>query len=168
MEITIRAFEESDIQKKVEWINNPENNAFLHYDIPITVSGTKKWFNSHIGDKNRYDAVILADGTPVGTIGLLNIDYKSMKAEFYIAMGETEYKRKGIAKQAGFLIIKYAFDHYGLNKVYLFTESENIPAQKLFESLGFIKEGYLRQDIISHGIYVDRVAYGLIKEDWDK
>lgn len=166
MEIRIRAFEETDITKKVEWINDPDNNAFLHYDIPITVSGTKKWFDSHRGDRNRFDAVIVVDDTPVGTIGLLNIDDKSSKAEFYIAMGEKEYKGKGIAKQAGKLILQYAFQELGLNKVYLFTESENIPAQKLFESLGFLKEGYLRQDILSHGKYADRIVYGFLREDW--
>lgn len=39
MEIRIRQFERADIPKKVEWINNPENNQFLHYDIPISIEG---------------------------------------------------------------------------------------------------------------------------------
>ena len=166
MEVTIRKFDRSDIPKKVEWINNPENNQFLHYDIPICVENTEKWFDSHDGDDTRYDAVILADGIPVGTIGLLAIDKKNSKAEFYIAMGETEYKGKGIAKQASILILEYGFKILGLNKIYLFTEIENLLAQKLFEKVGFSKEGVLRQDIISHGSFVDRIAYGFLREDW--
>ena len=66
MEVSIRRFEKTDIPKKVEWINNPENNQFLHYDIPISVESTEKWFDSHAGDDTRYDAVIEADGVPVG------------------------------------------------------------------------------------------------------
>lgn len=166
MEVTIRKFDRSDIPKKVEWINNPENNQFLHYDIPICVENTEKWFDSHDGDDTRYDAVILADGIPVGTIGLLAIDKKNSKAEFYIAMGETEYKGKGIAKQASILILEYGFKILGLNKIYLFTEIKNLLAQKLFEKVGFSKEGVLRQDIISHGSFVDRIAYGFLREDW--
>lgn len=166
--ISIRKFEKADIPKKVEWINNPENNQFLHYDIPISITGTEKWFDSHVNDTNRFDAVMEADGVPVGTIGLLSIDRKNSKAEYYVAMGETSYKGKGVAKEASRLILQYGFEELGLNRVYLYTEIDNISAQKLFERVGFTKEGVIRQDIVSHGKYVDRVAYGYLKEDWDK
>ena len=168
VKISIRKFERNDIPKKVEWINNPENNQFLHYNIPISVSGTEEWFDSHIDDADRYDAVMEADGVPVGTIGLLSIDRKNCKAEYYIAMGETDYKGKGVAKEASRLILQYGFEELGLNRIYLFTEIENIVAQKLFEKVGFTREGLIRQDIISHGKYVDRVVYGYLKEDWNK
>jgi diamine N-acetyltransferase len=168
VEITIRKFERTDIPKKVEWVNNPENNQFLHYDIPICVEKTERWFDSHLGEDTRYDAVIGADGVPVGTIGLLSIDRKDSKAEYYIAMGETAYKGKGVAKAASRLILQYGFEKLGLNRIYLFTEVENVGAQKLFEAVGFVKEGLIRQDIISHGRFVDRFAYGFLKEDWSK
>lgn len=166
MEVTIRKFKRDDIPKKVEWINNPDNNQYLHYDIPITISGTEKWFSSHEGETNRYDAVIEADGIPVGTIGLLEIDYINSKAEYYIAMGETAYKGKGVAKEATKLILEYGFDKINLNRIYLYTEVGNIDAQKLFERIGFMQEGLLRQDVLSHGKYTDRFAYGLLREEW--
>ena len=168
MEIRIRKFERTDIPKKVEWINNPENNQFLHYDIPISVEGTERWYDSHLGEDTRYDAVIEADSIPVGTIGLLSIDRKNSKAEYYIAMGEPVYKGKGVAKEASMLILKYGFEVLGLNRIYLFTEIENLAAQKLFEKVGFVKEGIIRQDIVSHGKYVDRIAYSYLREDWNK
>lgn len=164
MKVTLRRFERSDIPKKVEWINNPENNRFLHYDLPLSVEKTEKWFDSHTGDSTRYDAVIEADGVPVGTIGLLSIDRENGKAEYYIAMGETVYKGRGIAKKASKLILKYGFEVLGLNRIYLYTEVENIAAQKLFEKVGFEKEGTLRQDIFSRGQFKDRFAYGCLRE----
>ena len=168
MEVSIRRFEKTDIPKKVEWINNPENNQFLHYDIPISVESTEKWFDSHAGDDTRYDAVIEADGVPVGIIGLLEIDRKNSKAEYYVTIGETSYKGKGVAKAASRLILEYGFETIGLNRIYLFTEIENVAAQKLFERLGFVREGVMRQDIVSRGKYVDRIVYGFLKEDWDR
>ena len=98
--IRIRKFEKRDIPKKVEWINNPENNRFLHYDIPLSVEKTEQWFDRHFGEDSRFDAVIEVNGIPIGTIGLLNIDKKNNKAEYYIAMGETSYKGKGFAREA--------------------------------------------------------------------
>ena len=164
--ITIRKFEKSDIPKKVEWINNPANNRFLHYNIPLSIEGTERWFDSHQGETTRYDAVIEADGVPVGTIGLLSIDRKNSKAEYYIAMGETSYKGKGVAKEASRLILSYGFEELGLNRIYLFTEVDNIAAQKLFERVGFKREGILKQDVYSHGAFADRIAYGILKEEW--
>ena len=168
MEVALRKFERTDIPRKVEWINNPENNQYLHYDIPISIEGTEKWFDSHAADTTRYDAVIEVDSIPVGTIGLLSIDRKNRKAEYYIAMGEPAYKGKGVAKEATRLILAYGFETLGLNRIYLFTESENIAAQRLFEKAGFVKEGIIRQDIVSHGRLVDRFAYGLLREDWNR
>ncbi len=168
MNIQIRKFYRTDIPKKVEWINNPENNQFLHYDIPLSIEKTEIWFDSHLGDTTRYDAVIEVDGVPVGTIGLLNIDYKNSKAEYYIAMGETIFKGKGVAKQASKLLLKYGFEELELNRIFLFTEIDNTGAQKLFEQIGFIKEGILKQDIFSRGKYVDRYTYGYLKKDWEK
>ena len=166
MKIAIRKFERKDIPKKVEWINNLENNQFLHYDIPLCVEKTEKWFDSHFGDMSRYDAIIEADGVAVGTIGLLNIDNKNSKAEYYVAMGETTFKGKGIAKKASYLILEYGFNKLKLNRIYLYTETENVLAQRLFESVGFIKEGCLKADILSHGSFVDRFVYGCLKDTW--
>lgn len=168
MKVTIRKFEKTDIPKKVEWINNPENNQFLHYDIPLSVEKTEKWFDSHKTDNNRFDAVIEVEGVPVGTIGLLDIDRKNSKAEYYIALGETAYKGRGVATEASDLILEYGFCEIGLNRIFLYTEVENTAAQKLFEKIGFTREGCIRQDITSHGRFADRYCYGLLKEEWKR
>ena len=54
MKISIRKFESKDIPKKVEWINNSENNKYLHYDIPLKIEKTEKLDLKKI--KNRTDA----------------------------------------------------------------------------------------------------------------
>ena len=106
MTVTIRPFEKEDIPKKVEWINNPENNQFLHYDIPLEIGRTEQWFENIKGRTDRFDATIVVDGVPCGTIGLLEIDYKNSKAEYYIAMGEVSLKEKGVSTQASRLILR--------------------------------------------------------------
>ena len=163
MQIRIRKFVEKDIPMKVGWVNDPANNTFLHYDIPLEISRTKLWYTNISKQTNRYDCVIEANNIPVGLIGLLSIDKKNSKAEYYILIGNTFYKGKGIAEEASRQIIDYGFYHLGLNRIYLYTETNNIAAQKLFEKIGFIKEGCLQQDIFSHGNFVDRYVYGLVK-----
>ncbi len=168
MQIEIRKFEAADIPKKVEWINNPENNQFLHYDLPLEVEKTQVWFSRVQDRTDRYDGVILADGVPCGTIGLLNIDMRNRKAEYYIAMGETSLKGKGVSTEATRQMLRYAFEELGLNRVYLYTETENIPAQRLFEKTGFVREGQIREDLFSRGRFVDRFVYGICRDDYVK
>ena len=168
MVVKIRKFEHSDIPRKVEWINNPMNNKFLHYDLPLSIERTEKWFESHRGDTTRFDAVIEVDGVPTGTIGLLNIDHQNGKAELYIALGVEANKGKGVGTAASKLMLKYGFMTLGLHRIYLYTETGNLPAQRMFERIGFLKEGLLRQDVVSHGHIADRYVYAILKEDWNE
>lgn len=162
-DVSLRLFEERDIPKKVEWINNPENNQHLHYDIPLCVENTRKWFYGK-DNTRRLDYVIEYSGVPVGLIGLLAIDHGSHKAEFYISMGEPGYKRRGIAAEAAQLLVEFGFRHLHLHKIYLNTDGENYPAHSLFEKVGFVREGYFVDDMIHRGRYIDRVRYAIFSE----
>lgn len=164
--VSIRRFEEKDIPNKVKWINDPKNNQYLHYDLPLTEEGTKVWFLKIKDLTDRYDAVIEYDGAPVGIIGLLNI--KNGKAEYYITMGEADFKGKGIAKRATLLLLNYAFIERKLSEIYLYTEVDNIPAQKLFEKCGFIKGEIFKDSAVNRGKSVDRYYYSVLSSDWRK
>ncbi len=162
--IALRKFDAQDIEKKVEWINNPQNNKYLHYDLPLQVDKTAQWFERVKDSESRLDAVILHKDVAVGLVGLLNIDNKNKKAEFYICVGEDSARGCGVAKRASMLLLDYAFNELHLNRVYLYTEQENIPAQKLFEKLGFRKEGLIEHDLIYNARFVNRYMYGLLEE----
>ena len=168
MRVTIRRFCREDIPDKVRWINDPENHRFLHYDLPLTIDKTEQWYGRASKDHSRYDAVIEADGVPCGLIGLLSIDHKNKKAEFYVTLGEAEYRGRGIACEATVLLLHYAFGTLDLNRIYLYTETENISAQKLFERAGFLREGCLRNDLLFRCAYKDRFIYGICRDDYNK
>ena len=163
MSVTLRKFEKSDIPKKIEWINNPANNRFLHYELPLEYDKTLRWFEKNQYREDRYDTVVEVDGVPVGLIGLLSIDRNNGTAEYYISMGETDYMRRGIAYRASRMLLDHAFDTLQLNRVYLYTEVENRDAQRLFACLGFVPEALLENNVLSHGVYVDRYRYGMTR-----
>jgi len=163
--VAIRKFDFADVDLKVKWINDEKNNKYLHYALPLYADKTTEWWERTKDADGRLDLTILYNDEPVGLIGLLGIDRVNKKAEYYVCLGEHSCKGKGVAKTASRLLVRYAFEELGLNKVYLYTEEENIPAQKLFESLGFRKEGLLIDDLIYNGRKVNRYVYGLLKEE---
>lgn len=164
--VSIRKFNEKDINNKIKWINDSDNNKFLHYDLPLEYSKTLNWYNNNKDNTNRYDAVIEFENIPVGLIGLLNIDKKNLKAEYYIVIGEKQYKGLGIAKKATLLLLEYAFNELKLNKIYLYTEIDNISAQKLFEKIGMSREGLLKSDLFYNNKFVDRYIYSISCEEY--
>lgn len=166
MDIVIRKFEKKDILNKIRWINDKNNNQYLHYDLPLEYDKTLSWFINNRDRNDRFDAVVEADGIPVGLIGLLSIDRKNSKAEYYIMLGEARYKGKGVAKLASEILLKHAFEKLEINRVYLFTEIENTRAQKLFEKIGFKKEGLLKKDIKNGNKFVDRYIYGICRNGY--
>lgn len=164
MKVTLRKFEERDIKNKVRWINDSMNNQYLHYELPLEEEKTKQWYGKIKNRTDRYDAVIECDGKAVGVIGLLEI--KNGQAEYYVTLGETEYKGKGIAKSATFLLLDYAFTILKLRMVYLYTETANRGAQRLFEKCGFIKRGIEKKSAVNRGKYVDRFQYRITAFDY--
>ena len=164
MEVTLRKFDIDDIPNKLKWINDNENNEYLHYNIPLNIEDTTNWYNSNINNENRHDMIIQCDGVPVGVIGIINISKK--KGEYYITLGEKEYKRKGVSYEATKQILDYAFDELGLEKVWLCVDDLNLPAKKLYEKIGFKQEGLLRKDIYFKNKMIDRCMYGIVKDEW--
>lgn len=167
MKVNIRKFSKDDIENKISWINDSKNNAFLHYELPLEYEKTLKWYERTKDSADRYDAVICVENEPVGLIGLLSIEKNVQKSEYYIVMGNHRFKGKGIALKATQLILEYAFNVLRLNKIYLFTEIDNIPAQKLFEKVGFEKEGLHVDDTLNNGKLVSRYSYAITKKIFD-
>ncbi|MBR0431279.1 GNAT family N-acetyltransferase [Candidatus Saccharibacteria bacterium] len=164
-QIAIRNFLKKDIPLKVEMINKKDNNKFLHYDLPLKEEKTLAWFENAKNDTSRLDLTILYDDKIAGMIGLLNIDKRNKKAEYYICVDKA-FSGKGIGTIASNLLFEYAFDKMKLNKIYLFTEKNNIIAQRLFEKLGFRKEGLLKDDMIYNDKLINRFAYGLCRDEY--
>ena len=164
--ITIRPFKEKDVANKVKWINDSENNTFLHYNIPLDYDQTLMWYRKNKTNPSRHDMIMEYDGVPVGVIGIINIDKK--KGEYYVTLGNNDYRRKGISYEATKQLIDKAFQEFGLEKVWLCVDADNFPARKLYEKVGFRQEGTLKKDIFFKGQMVDRCMYGIIKEEWIK
>ena len=164
--VKIRKFSSEDIENKVRWINNPDNNEYLHYNIPLNSKDTLMWYEKNKDNTNRYDMIIEYNKIPVGVIGIINIDKK--KGEYYITLGESKYKRKGISYEATKLILDYAFNELKLEKVWLCVDEKNAAARHLYEKVGFIQEGFLRKDIYFKGEMINRCMYGILRAEWVK
>ena len=62
--------------------------------------------------------------------------------------------------------MQYAFQQLNIRKILLTVYASNIGAIKVYEKLGFINEGTLRQHIWSNGTYIDKHYMGLFSSEF--
>lgn len=169
-DIYIKPISKGDITDKVRWYNDEEVSEFLHYEEKFTIKKSLSWLEKVENDSSRYEYIIQLKNngifTNVGIVGLFNLDLKNKKAGFYITIGEKEFQGKGIAKKATIYFLKDSFKKFDLEKIYLYTDNDNITAQKLYEKVGFVKEGLLRKELFYKNKFIDRCYYGILRREF--
>ncbi|MWV45619.1 GNAT family N-acetyltransferase [Paenibacillus sp. HJL G12] len=78
------------------------------------------------------------------------------------------YWGEGYMREAMQLVIAYAFTDMGLNRIEALTDPRNLRAGRLFRSLGFQREGLLRQYRHTDNGFVDADMNALLRDDWKK
>ncbi|MFQ5453936.1 MAG: GNAT family N-acetyltransferase [Candidatus Zixiibacteriota bacterium] len=104
------------------------------------------------------------DKRPVGKITFFNYNTLNRSAELGILIDPDEHKN-GYAKDAMKVLIKYLFRYRDLNKVYCQTAEFNSASIKLLESLGFEKDGTLRDHHFYDGEFHSDFIYSLVRFD---
>ena len=65
-------------------------------------------------------------------------------------------------------MINYIFSVHDMNKIYTQVRLGHERNLRLNESIGFVKEGVLRQHIYNRGEFKDVVVQGVLKEEFYK
>ena len=103
----------------------------------------------------------------VGCIGLHHVDFEHKNTEIGYWLG-SKYWNQGIMTEAGKLVLNFAFKKLKLHRVWGDAFSNNLASQKVFEKLGFKKEGFRRQVCWRFGRWKDDVCFGLLAEEFLK
>lgn len=106
--------------------------------------------------------------TYIGTCKLDKISIADRSVEIGIMIGENSAHGKGIGKITYYLLLEYAFEVLGMNRVWGTCFADNIGSQKLFESVGFSLEGKSREAIFRKGNYIDNLQYSILKSEYIK
>lgn len=163
----VRNLAESDLQLRVSWMNNEKVYSSMHFDIPVVMENTLKWYRNNLGSDKRADLTFEEDGGIVAFGGLTGINREVNKAELYIFVNPNAQKG-GIGTKATMLLCKYGFDELGLNKIYLETNEDNLAARRVYEKCGFVLEGTHREEYkTAGGFMLSRMYYGLLKSEFN-
>jgi RimJ/RimL family protein N-acetyltransferase len=165
--IWLRAFEAYDVDALYQFRNA--------HSVVMNLGGFSKgysrrsvaeWIDAH---SNRTDEVLWAIALKdsdrcIGHVGLYGLDHRVRKAEFGIAIEESQW-RKGFGLRATKAVLEYGFNELNLNKIHLTVLATNTPAVMLYERMGFQKDGVLREEQFRGGRYVDALILSLLSRE---
>ncbi|MDI6787718.1 MAG: UDP-4-amino-4,6-dideoxy-N-acetyl-beta-L-altrosamine N-acetyltransferase [Planctomycetota bacterium] len=168
--IRLRAVEEKDLPKIVEWRNKPEIYQYFYEYEPLSNAQQKIWFEKFLkNESEKYFIIETTAGKAIGTVGLTHIDWRNRKCEWgRFLIGEKKHQGKGYGKEAVALILKYVFEHLNMHKLYCDLFASNQKVISLYKSSGFEIEGTLRKHVFKNGDYQDVVMMGMLKEEYIK
>lgn len=165
MNIKFRSIRRSDIPNYVKWLNNPKANEFIGDGIRVSIKSATQWFNNYSKDRNKKFYIISDRKKAIGFMGLKNISKRNKNAELFICIGDDDYRGKGVGKKAIKWLTNYGFNRLKLHKINLGVFKENVPAVKLYESLGFKTEGIMRDDAFFHGQFHDMLSMAIFNKN---
>jgi len=86
--------------------------------------------------------------------------------EIGFGVPELEARGKGYGKEGVALLVDYLFSGYPTERISAFTDMENIPSQRLMESIGFQREGVIRKGYFREGAWHDMAMYGILRSEF--
>lgn len=168
--VYLRPPERTDVPLFVAWFNDA--NVLRHLDMraPMSVAMEEGWFDRMLGTegKTNYHFVIclIADGRPIGTAGLHDIQERTGKAEFGIAIGETDEWGKGYGTDALNAICDFGFGELRLERIELRVYAENERGRRAYCKAGFLHEGTLRRAHFARGQHQDVDVMSQLRDEW--
>jgi RimJ/RimL family protein N-acetyltransferase len=147
--VKLRALTLNDIEKTLTWHNQEDiSDLYMGHPFPVNIEMERKWYEK-----------ILTTNFPITVFGIAHIETQNLigitllkdinminrAAEFSIFIGDKKFRGKGFSIEATLETLSFGFNKIGLNRISLKVREDNKIAIKLYENVGFQREGLLRQ-----------------------
>lgn len=151
-----------DKDKIFHWMQNPHLRKMIGTRACPTEAGHSVWFQRKCEDTSNEFLMLTYEGESVGIIGTNVIDTYHRNAEIYLYIGDDTHRGKGIGSAGIQLLLQYLQEKHGIHKVYARIFSFNMPSVRLFESVGFTREGVQKEHVWTEEGFYDLLLYGYI------
>ena len=121
-------------------------------------------------NKTRYYFIIFdkKKNAYAGSTGFLNISNADSRVEIGATWIDKDFQRTGLNRNCKFLLLSYAFEELGAERVELKTDERNTTSRNAIEKIGGKFEGILRSHTLMHdGYRRNTVYYGILKNEWE-
>ncbi len=164
----LRPVEHKDQTNLVAWRNQPHVADGLFSYRPLSLADQERWFASYQGRQDEMLLIIeLNDGTPIGTVGFTNLDFKNQSAEYgRLMIGDPTYLGQGYAREATLVAMDYAFLELNMHRQYSRILATNQASITTMRHCHMEVEGCAHEAHFAHGMFVDILTLSVLREPY--
>ncbi len=174
LEVGLRPLGYGDREAVQRWLSDPYITQLTFVvtgpdsspSIPFSAAASDNYLNMLISDQSRRTFAIEVNDRHVGNVGLKEYGTGNAYSEFFVEIGEAEYRGKGVGKAAIAALMDHALEVLGLSEVRLEVLEFNSVAIHVYEQLGFIKTHRTGWHYDRKGQYWQVWGMTLSKERW--
>jgi diamine N-acetyltransferase len=168
--IYLRPAERSDVEAFVRWFADADVTRYLKARAPFSQAMEERWFDQMLEKQGKSDyhfvICLVADGRPIGTAGLHQLDLENGSAAFGISIGEKGEWNKGYGTETLQAISDFGFGQLRLERIWLEVYAPNKAGQRAYQKAGFRHEGALRNAHFANGEHTDVLLMALLRDEW--
>ena len=170
--IVLEPFTRDDFARLLSWV--PDEVAMFRwagsiFEWPLTESQLEAYVTptaEHPPTRLIWRALDAASGEAVGHVELNAIDRRQRSTTLSRVLIGPPYRGRGLSRAMVAAVLPVAFDDLGLHRVDLRVFEDNEPARRCYESLGFVREGLLREVRIVGGDFLSTIVMSLLEDEW--
>lgn len=170
MRITFRELQRADLSAINRWRNDEEVVRHLGANFAfIATEVDDRWYDAYLAGRDRAVRLAVVDddaGRTVGAVYLTDIHRINRSAEFGILIGERDCWSRGVGTAATQRMLAHGFDDLNLHRIYLTVLAENARAVRLYDRLGFRREGRHVQAVFKGGTFRDVISMAMLTAEY--
>ncbi|MBE90541.1 MAG: hypothetical protein CMM76_14015 [Rhodospirillaceae bacterium] len=156
------------------WLRNPDIvktlNLPTYLESPISEDGVRDYYRTMIASHTDFFFAILLNKNDrfIGTAKAGHIDFFARHADIGVMIGEKSLWGMGIATDSLRALANFMFDEIDLRRLSAGVMANNPSMVRVFEKLGFRKEGCFREQDRLGDLYIDHIHLGCLKTEFIK
>ncbi len=168
--LLIREFKPSDQDSVYEYMSNPEVAKYMRFE-PHTPDHSKNYIEQAISKQNKENrtdfklAIVHIKENKV--IGGCRINKETdIQAHIGYLLNQ-KYWGYGYATEVAKALVTVGFSELDVHRIYALCVPDNVGSWRVLEKVGLVREGRLRESILSQGKYCDAFMYGILQHEWE-
>ncbi|GLZ43426.1 GNAT family N-acetyltransferase [Actinokineospora sp. NBRC 105648] len=169
--VRLRPIEPEDADPMWRWHNDPDAMRWMTEGYPESLAQLRKRladFPPNSYSRVRFAVETLDEGRFVGVVVLRDAEPESGRAEVDIYFGDADARGKGYGTEALRLLCRWGFHNMRLHAIQLYVVVDNVAAVRVYEKVGFIVEGRLREVFRRDGQLHDMLLMSVLAREFEQ